>query len=384
MLMQWKEQLMTIKAMTLVGTRPEIIKLCRVMHELDQHTHHILVHSGQNYDYELNEIFFQQLGIRKPDYFLNAVGETVAQTIGNVIAKSDEVMAKEQPDALLLLGDTNSCLAAISAKRRKIPIFHMEAGNRCFDQRVPEEINRKIIDHISDINMPYTEHARRYLLAEGIKPETVIKTGSPMKEVLGHYMSQIETSDILERFQVVSEGFFVVSSHREENVDNEVNFGNLLESLNAIARKYDKPVIVSTHPRTRKRLEDSGVGRLDARIIFLKPLGFFDYVKLQINAFCVLSDSGTITEESSILNFPAVMIRQAHERPEGMDEGTLIMCGLKADRVIESIDIVTTQHSRNIRQFRHVPDYDTENVSKKVVRIIISYTDYVNRTVWFK
>jgi UDP-N-acetylglucosamine 2-epimerase (non-hydrolysing) len=354
------------------------------MHELDEHVDHILVHTGQNYDYELNEIFFQQLGIRRPSYFLDVAGEAVAQTIGNVIAKSDEVMAKEQPDALLLLGDTNSCLSAISAKRRKIPVFHMEAGNRCFDQRVPEEINRKIVDHISDINMTHTEHARRYLLAEGIRPETVIKTGSPMKEVLVYYRPQIDASDVLDRLHLESKEYFIVSAHREENIDNEVNFANLLGSLSGIAEKHDKPVIVSTHPRTRKKLESLGASRLDERIRFLKPLGFFDYVKLQMNAFCVVSDSGTITEESSILSFPAVTIRQTHERPEGMDEGTLIMCGLRADRVIESIDIVTAQCSGGDRNFRLIQDYDTENVSKKVLRIIMSYTDYINRTVWYK
>ena len=375
---------MPIKVMTIVGTRPEIIKLSRIMSELDRHVKHILVHSGQNYDYELNEIFFQQLGIRKPDYFLNAVGETVAQTIGNVIAKSDEIIAKEQPDAVLLYGDTNSCLAVISAKRRKIPIFHMEAGNRCFDQRVPEEINRKIVDHTSDINMTHTEHARRYLLAEGIKPETVIKTGSPMKEVLEYYRPQIESSDVLERLKVEKKRYFVISAHREENVDSDTNFKNLLESLKAIAHKYDMVVIVSTHPRTRKRLESLGLADFDARINFLKPLGFFDYVKLQMNAFCVVSDSGTITEESSILNFPAVTIRQAHERPEGMDEGTLIMCGLEADRVLQSIDIVVAHYSNSNRAFRLIPDYDTDNVSKKVLRIIMSYTEYINRTVWYK
>lgn len=370
--------------MTIVGTRPEIIKLCRVIHELDRHTHHILVHSGQNYDYELNEIFFQQLGIRKPDYFLNAVGDNAAHTIGNVIASTDDLLVKESPDAFLLLGDTNSCLSAIAAKRRKIPIFHMEAGNRCFDQRVPEEINRKIIDHISDINLPYTEHARRYLLAEGIKPETVIKTGSPMKEVLEYYMPQIESSDALEKLNVRKGEYFVVSAHREENVDSRENFADLLASLNAIAEKYDRPIIFSTHPRTRKRLEDLGSGGFDHRINFMKPLGFFDYVKLQMNAFCVVSDSGTITEESSILNFPAVTIRQAHERPEGMDEGTLIMCGLQVERVIDSINIVTSQYSTAPRPFKLIPDYDTDNVSKKVMRIILSYTDYINRTVWFR
>jgi UDP-N-acetylglucosamine 2-epimerase (non-hydrolysing) len=375
---------MSMKVMTIVGTRPEIIKLSRVMSELDQHVKHVLVHSGQNYDYELNEIFFQQLGIRKPDYFLDAVGETVAQTIGNVIAKADEVMEKEQPDAILLYGDTNSCLAVISAKRRKIPIFHMEAGNRCFDLRVPEEINRKVVDHTSDINMTNTEHARRYLLAEGIKPETVIKSGSPMKEVLEYYIPQIEASDALAKLDVKKGEYFVVSAHREENVDSEANFANLLDTLNVIAAKYDCPIIFSTHPRTRKRLEDRRDKGLDPRIQFLKPLGFFEYVKLQMNARCVISDSGTITEESTILYFPAVTIRQAHERPEGMDEGTLIMCGLQADRVMESIEVVIAQHVESRRQFRLVPDYDTDNVSKKVLRIILSYTDYVNRTVWYK
>ena len=375
---------MTIKVMTIVGTRPEIIKLCRVIHELDTHTEHILVHTGQNYDYELNEIFFQQLGIRKPDYFLDSVGETVAKTIGNVIAKSDEVMDKEQPDAVLLYGDTNSCLSVISAKRRKIPIFHMEAGNRSFDQRVPEEINRKIVDHLSDINMPLTEHARRYLLAEGIKPETVIKTGSPMKEVLAYYMPQVNESDILEGLHLAPEGYFIVSAHREENVDSETNFEHFLGSLKAISEKYKKPIIVSTHPRTRKKLESLGVENLDKRIRFLEPLGFFEYVKLQMNAFCVISDSGTITEESSILNFPAVTIRQVHERPEGMDEGVLIMCGLGAESVLRAVEIVTSQYSKSERRFKLVKDYDTDNVSKKVLRIIMSYTGYVNRTVWYK
>ena len=375
---------MTIKVMTIVGTRPEIIKLCRVIHELERHTNHILVHTGQNYDYELNEIFFKQLEITKPNHFLEAAGETAAETIGNVIANSDRVMVSESPDALLILGDTNSCLAAISAKRRKIPIFHMEAGNRCFDQRVPEEINRKIVDHISDINMTYTEHARRYLLNEGIKPETIIKTGSPMKEVIENHLPQIKNSEILKRLHLDPGKYFVVSAHREENVDSKANFSDLLESLSAIAEKYNEPVIVSTHPRTRKRLKDLGIDNLNAHIRLLKPLGFFDYINLQINAFCVISDSGTITEESSILNFPAVTIRQVHERPEGMDEGTLIMCGLKAQRVMESIDIVTSNYSKTDRRFRLVQDYDTINVSKKVLRIIMSYTDYVNRTVWHK
>lgn len=373
-----------MKVITIVGTRPEIIKLCRVIHELDRYTNHILVHSGQNYDYELNEIFFRQLGVRKPDYFLDASGESAAQTIGNVICKFDKVLEKEKPDALLVLGDTNSCLGAISAKRRKIPIFHMEAGNRCFDQRVPEEINRRIIDHISDINMPYTEHARRYLLLEGIRPETIIKTGSPMNEVLEYYKEQINSTDILERMQLIPGEFILLSSHREENIDSEINFKNLIELLKAIVRTYEKSVIVSTHPRTRKKLESMRVRNLHERIYFLKPFGFFEYVKLQINAFCVVSDSGTITEESSILNFPAVTIREAHERPEGMDEGTLIMCGLEPSKVIESINIVVANYHRGIRRFKLVQDYDTENVSQKVLRTIVSYTDYVNRTVWFK
>jgi UDP-N-acetylglucosamine 2-epimerase (non-hydrolysing) len=363
-----------MKVVTIVGTRPEIIKLSRVIAEIDRHLEHVLVHSGQNYDYELNEIFFQELGIRKPDYFLDAVGQSVAQTIGNVIAKADEVM----------LGDTNSCLAAIAAKRRKIPIFHMEAGNRCFDLRVPEEINRKIVDHISDINLTYTEHARRYLLAEGLRPETVIKTGSPMKEVLAYHREQIEGSDILERLELAKGKYFVVSAHREENVDSETNFTNLLASLCAIAKTYEYPVIVSTHPRTRKRLEGTRADELDPRIRFMKPLGFLDYVKLQMNAACVVSDSGTLTEESSILDFPAVTIRQAHERPEGMDEGTLIMCGLEADSVLKSIEVVVDQRTDDAVRFKTVSDYDINNVSAKVLRIILSYTDYVNCTVWKK
>jgi len=375
---------MTMKVMTIVGTRPEIIKLSRVISELDKHVTHVLVHTGQNYDYELNGIFFSEMGIRKPDYFLEAVGESVAHTIGNVIAKADEVFEKEQPDALLLLGDTNSCLAAIAAKRRKIPIFHMEAGNRCFDLRVPEEINRKIVDHISDINITYTEHARRYLLAEGLRPETVMKTGSPMKEVLAHHREQIDASEVLTRLELRRGEYFVVSAHREENVDSETNFSNLMQSLSAIAKRYDKPVVVSTHPRTRNRLEAIGTADLDSRISFLKPLGFPDYVKLQMNAACVISDSGTITEESSILGFPAVTIRQAHERPEGMDEGTLIMCGLEAESVLKSIEVVTSQFAESPTRFRTVADYDVDNVSQKVLRILLSYTDYVNRTVWKK
>ncbi len=375
---------MTIKVMTIVGTRPEIIKLSRVMSELDQHVTHILVHSGQNYDYELNEIFFIEMEIRKPNYFLDVVGESVAQTIGNIIAKTDSVLAKEHPDALLLLGDTNSCLAAIAAKRRKIPIFHMEAGNRCFDLRVPEEINRKIVDHISDINMTYTEHARRYLLAEGMRPEMIIKTGSPMKEVLKHYRKQIDASDVMEQLGLRKRAYFLVSAHREENVDSEINFADLLRSLTAIVELYDKPVIVSTHPRTRKRIEETGTIGLDTRIHFMKPLGFPAYVQLQINAACVISDSGTITEEASILGFPAITIRQTHERPEGMDEGTLIMCGLKAETVLKALEVVMSQFKELHGRFRTVEDYDTDNVSQKVLRIILSYTDYVNRNVWKK
>jgi UDP-N-acetylglucosamine 2-epimerase len=373
-----------LKVMTIVGTRPEIIKLSRVMAELDKYTKHVIVHTGQNFDFELNEIFFQELEIRKPDYFLNASGNNATETIANVILKSDEIMAKELPDAILLYGDTNSCMAVISAKKRKIPIFHMEAGNRCFDQRVPEEINRKIVDHLSDINMPLSEHARRYLIAEGIKPETIIKTGSPMKEILQFHKEKIDNSDVLNRENLKKGDYFIVSTHREENVDSEKNFTDLLESLKAIVEKYNKKIIVSTHPRTRKKLEAIGYENLNPLIEFMKPFGFLDYIKLQQNAYCVISDSGTITEESSILNFPAITIRQAHERPEGMDEGTLIMTGLQRDLILNSIDIVTSQFEENNNVIQTIPDYITENVSKKVVRIILSYTDYINRVVWSK
>lgn len=373
-----------MKVMTILGTRPEIIKLSRVIAELDRRTTHVLVHTGQNYDYELNEIFFREMEIRKPDHFLDAAGETPARTIGNVIARSDDVMATERPDALLLLGDTNSCLAAIAAKRRKIPVFHMEAGNRCFDQRVPEEINRKLVDHASDINLPYTGHARRYLLREGIPPETVIKTGSPMKEVLSHYMPRIDASEALRRLALAPEGYFVVSCHREENVEDETNFRDFLETLSAVAGKYDRPLVVSTHPRTRKRIESLGGGAVDPRVRFLAPLGFFDYVQLQRNAYCTISDSGTITEEACLLDFPAVTIRQSHERPEGMDEGVLIMCGLRPESVLRAVDTVVSQHRGPKRPFRCVPDYDADNVSAKVVRIILSYVEYVNRTVWYR
>ncbi len=375
---------MSFKVMTIVGTRPEIIKLSRVMHELDLHVEHVLVHTGQNYDYELNEIFFKELSVRKPDHFLKAAGKTAAETIGNVIAKADAVMDKVKPDAVLLYGDTNSCLAVIAAKRRKIPVFHMEAGNRCFDQRVPEEINRKIVDHLSDINLPLTEHGRRNLLAEGIKPDTIFKTGSTMKEVLGHYMPKITASTVLRRLGVKTGNYFVVSVHREENVDNRANFRELLATLNAIAKKYRKKIIVSTHPRTRQQLAARDTRDLSPQIDFMKPLGFLDYVKLQMNAACVLSDSGTLTEESSILGFPGVMIRQAHERPEGMDEGTAIMGGVNAAAVLQAIDVSMAHYKNSKRPFKLVADYDTDNVSRKVLRIILSYTDYVNRTVWFK
>jgi UDP-N-acetylglucosamine 2-epimerase len=373
-----------LRVMTIVGTRPEIIKLSQVIKELDQYVEHILVHTGQNFDYELNEIFFEQLGLRKPDEFLNAAGKNAAETIGKVIISSDQAFEKYKPDALLLYGDTNSCMAVISAKRRKIPIFHMEAGNRCFDQRVPEEINRKIVDHLSDINMPLSEHARKYLEREGLPPETIIKTGSPMMEVLNFHKENIEKSNILEKEGLKMGEYFIVSTHREENVDSEENFTNLLESLNEITSKYNKKVIVSTHPRTRKKLESIDFTNQNKLIEFMKPFGFLDYIKLQKNAFCVISDSGTITEESSILGFPAITIRQAHERPEGMDEGTLIMTGLEKNRIMEAIDIVTTQMKDNQSAIHRVGDYETDNVSKKVVRIIVSYTDYINRTVWKK
>lgn len=372
------------KVMTIVGTRPELIKMSRVIAELEKHTQHILVHTGQNYDYELNQIFFDDLEIRKPDYFLNAAGANAAQTIAQVIMKADEVFEQEKPDALLLYGDTNSCLAIIPAKRRKIPVFHMEAGNRCFDQRVPEELNRKVLDHLSDINMVLTEHARRYLLAEGIKAETIIKTGSHMREVLDFYQPKIDQSDILPRLSLEAGKFFLVSAHREENVDSPEALHDLVETLDALAKKYGYPVLVSTHPRTLKRLEESAHGPLDSRIIFSKPFGFIDYIKLQMEAFCVLSDSGTITEEASLLNLSAITLRNAHERPEGMDVGTLIMSGLKSERVIEAIEIVTSQRAENPRPVLSVADYENPHVSKQVVRVVASYIDYINRVVWSK
>ena len=375
---------MALKVMTIVGTRPELIKLSRVIAELDARLPHVLVHTGQNFDYELNKIFFEQLEIRKPNHFLEVAAETPAQAIANVIAGSDEVLEKESPDALLLLGDTNSCLSAIAAKRRKIPVFHMEAGNRCFDERTPEEINRKIVDHVSDINLPYSEHARRYLLAEGLKAETVIKTGSPMREVLQHYMPKIERSGVLKDLALTPNGYFLVSAHREENVDIRENLLALLDSIKAIGEAHRLPIIVSTHPRTRKRLEELGQVDAGSYVRFLKPLGFLDYMKLQMHARCVVSDSGTITEESSIAGFPAVTIRNTHERPEGMDEGTLIMSGLQSERVLKSIEVVLAHHREGTRAFRAVPDYEPDNVSKKVVRIILSYVDYVNRYTWHR
>jgi UDP-N-acetylglucosamine 2-epimerase len=373
-----------LKVMTIVGTRPELIKMSRVMAELDMHTNHVLVHTGQNYDYELNQLFFNELGIRKPDHFLNAVGETAAQTIGQIIIKADEVLGRENPDAVLFYGDTNSCLAVIAAKRHKIPVFHMEAGNRCFDQRVPEELNRKVLDHLSDINLVLSEHARRYLIAEGVRPETIIKTGSHMREVLDFYMPKILASDVLTRLGLQAGKYFLVSAHREENVDVPENLRDLLSTLNALAETYGFPVLVSTHPRTRKRLDALDAGPINPLVQFAKPFGFFDYNKLQMEAACVVSDSGTITEEASLLNLPAVTVRNAHERPEGMDVGTLIMAGLKKERVLDAVRVVMAQHDRNGRTMRPVEDYEAGPVSKQILRIVLSYTDYVNRTVWRK
>ena len=371
------------KVVTIVGTRPEIIKLSRIIAEIDKHMNHILVHTGQNYDYELNQIFFEDLGVKKPNYFLNAVGKSTAETIGKIIHEVDIVLEKENPDAVLLYGDTNSCLSVISAKRRQIPIFHMEAGNRCFDQRVPEELNRKIVDHLSDINMPLTEQARDYLIAEGIRPETIIKTGSCMKEILNFYKKDIQASDVLRKLNLNKENYFIVSAHREENIDYEQNINDFLDSLNAIAENYNLPIIVSTHPRTRKRIDSLKNREINDHIKFLKPLGFFDYINLQLNSKCVISDSGTISEESSILEFPAIMIRAAHERPESMDEGTLIMSGLKKERILESISTVIIQNNEGLKP-KLISDYNVDNVSLKVTRIILSYIDYINRTVWKK
>jgi UDP-N-acetylglucosamine 2-epimerase (non-hydrolysing) len=373
-----------LKVLTIVGTRPEIIKLSQVMKELDRHVDHTIVHTGQNYDYELSELFFEQLDIRRPDIFLEAVKGTPSETIGDIIAKADKVLAEIQPDALLIYGDTNSCLSVIPAKKRKIPIFHMEAGNRCFDQRVPEEVNRKIVDHLSDINLPLSEQARDYLIAEGIRPETIIKTGSPMTEVLNANMEKIKSSDILKREGLKSKEYIVMSIHREENVDSPKNFSDLLESIDELAKKYNMPIIISLHPRTRQKLEDINYQNENPLIRFSKPYGFHEYNNLQMNAFCVISDSGTIAEEGSILNLPAVTIRQAHERPEGMDETTVIMSGLNKARVIDAVEVATAHNSKDIRVIKPVKDYEADNVSKKVLRIILSYVDYVNRTVWHK
>lgn len=370
-----------LKVVTVVGTRPEIIRLSRVIDSLDRHCDHVLIHTGQNYDYELNEIFFQDLGIRKPDHFLNAAGATGAETIGNVIIAVDRLLAEVQPEALLVLGDTNSCMAVIPAKRRKIPTFHMEAGNRCFDMRVPEEINRRIVDHTADINLTYSTIARDYLLREGLSPDMVIKTGSPMFEVLNHYRDGIEHSDILTRLHLTPGNFFVVSAHREENIDSDKNFLKLVDVLNTVAGHFDVPVIVSTHPRTQKRVDAMGVV-FHQNVQLLKPLGFKDYNKLQFTAKAVLSDSGTINEESSILNFPALNIREAHERPEGMEEAAVMMVGLEVNRVLQGLDILERQGTAQNRTLRLVSDYSMPNVSEKVVRIIHSYTDYVNRVVW--
>jgi UDP-N-acetyl-L-fucosamine synthase len=372
-----------LKVVTVVGTRPEIIRLSRVIARLDEHCDQVLVHTGQNYDYELNQIFFDDLGVRKPDFFLDSAGGSAAETIGNVIAKVDGVFSEQQADAMLVLGDTNSCLAVIPAKRRKIPVFHMEAGNRCFDQRVPEEINRRIVDHTADVNLTYSSIAREYLLREGLPPDLVIKTGSPMFEVLTHYRPRIDASDVLKRLNLAPEGFFVVSAHREENIDDPRTFGKLVGVLNAVAEDHGLPVIVSTHPRTRKRIEEGGT-TFQRHIWLLKPLGFSDYVKLQMSARAVMSDSGTINEESSILNFPALNLREVHERPEGMEEAAVMMAGLEIDRVRQGLAILAKQPRGNERGLRLVEDYSTPNVSDKVVRIIHSYTDYVNRVIWRK
>ncbi|MBU3593286.1 UDP-N-acetylglucosamine 2-epimerase (non-hydrolyzing) [Polynucleobacter sp. 71A-WALBACH] len=372
-----------LKVMTVVGTRPEIIRLSRVMARLDESCEHIIVHTGQNYDYELNQIFFDDLGIRKPDHFLNAAVGSAAETIGKIIASIDSLLVSESPEALLVLGDTNSCLSVIPAKRRKIPIFHMEAGNRCFDMRVPEEINRRIVDHTADINLTYSSIAREYLLREGLPPDQIIKTGSPMFEVLTHYDSAIKSSDVLERLRLEADKFFVVSAHREENIESDRNFEKLVNILNVIAEKYGMPVIVSTHPRTQKRIDAKGI-EFHPNVQLLKPLGFIDYNHLQVTARAVLSDSGTINEESSIMNFPALNLREAHERPEGMEEAAVMMVGLSIERVLQGLAILATQPRDTKRLLRQVSDYSMPNVSDKVIRVIHSYTDYVNRVVWKK
>lgn len=372
-----------LRVMTVVGTRPEIIRLSRVMARLDECCEHIIVHTGQNYDYELNQIFFDDLGIRKPDYFLNAAVGSAAETIGKIIASIDSLLVSESPEALLVLGDTNSCLSVIPAKRRKIPIFHMEAGNRCFDMRVPEEINRRIVDHTADINLTYSSIAREYLLREGLPPDQIIKTGSPMFEVLTHYDLAIKSSDVLERLRLEADKFFIVSAHREENIDSDRNFEKLVNILNVIAENYGMPVIVSTHPRTQKRIDSKGI-QFHPNVQLLRPLGFIDYNHLQVSARAVLSDSGTINEESSIMNFPALNLREAHERPEGMEEAAVMMVGLSIERVLQGLDILATQPRDNKRLLRQVSDYNMPNVSDKVLRIIHSYTDYINRVVWKK
>lgn len=369
-----------LKVMTIVGTRPELIKLSRVIAELDKTTNHILVHTGQNYDDELNKVFFKELEIREPDYYLGAAAETAVETISQVISKVDPVILDENPDAILLYGDTNSCLSAIVAKRRKVPLFHMEAGNRSFDERVPEEINRRIVDHISDINMPLTEHARRYLIEEGIRPETIIKIGSCMEEVLNYYEPRYEASNICEELELTPQEYFLVSAHREENVDTPKRLKGLMESLDALAEEFDMPIIFSVHPRTKARLDELKGKKIDKRIRLMKAMGFLDYIKLQQNAKCVVSDSGTIAEESSLLRIPSITLRQAHERPEGMDEGILIMSDLKAENVLRSVKIVIEQHDNE--RIKQVEDYNGGSVSLKVSRIIHSYTDYINRTVW--
>ena len=372
-----------LKVMTIVGTRPEIIRLSRVLAKLDATCEHILVHTGQNYDYELNQIFFEGLGLRAPDHVLDAAGESACETIGNIIARIDPLLAKVSPDAVLVLGDTNSCLAVIAAKRRKIPIFHMEAGNRCFDARVPEEINRKMVDQLADINMPYSDIAREYLLRDGLPPDRIIKTGSPMAEVLAHYKPQFAASDVLTRLNLKPEGYFVVSCHREENIDNPTNFAGLIAVLDGLVKQYNLPIIFAAHPRTRKRIEEQKVAR-DPRIQLMKPLGFADYVRLQMDAKAVLSDSGTISEESSILNFPALNIREAHERPEAMEEASVMLTGLSPERVLQAMAILETQPRGATRALRQVADYAMPNVSDKVVRIILSYVDVINRNTWRK
>ena len=373
-----------VKTMTIVGTRPDLIKMSRVISELDRQTNHVLVHTGQNFDYELNEIFFKDLEIRKPDFFLGVSATTPAKAIAQIIEKTDELMEAEKPNAVLFYGDTNSCLAVISAKRRKIPVFHMEAGNRCFDERVPEELNRKILDHLSDINLVLTEHARRYLIAEGIKPETIIKTGSHMNEVIDYYLPKIKKSTMVAEMELTGKAFFLASVHREENVDDQRNLERILDSLNAIAETYDATVIVSTHPRTRKRLETLEKVNLSPKLRFIKPLGFCDYLSLMMQARCTISDSGTITEEASLLHVPAITIRNVHERPEGMDVGTLIMSGLEKETVLDSVRVTIDQHERNAASFKVPSDYSNQSVSKQIVKIVLSYTHYVNQTVWKK